>query len=124
MNATISARAVVSVQVTDATALLDKPTQTRQITLEPGNNAEVELSFAWAKVQLVVKVNGQPQTGAVVTLLRKGAALCEIHPGSEFVPVSPGRYEAQVQVKGTSIKIPNILFPEGATQTVPVEVQL
>jgi hypothetical protein len=114
----------VAVQVTDAAVLLDRPTQTQDVTLAPGNNAALACDFPWAKVQLNVLVNGKSEAAAVVRLSRKGAVVGDMKSRGDFVAVSPGRYDAEVLVKGNTIKVEGILFPDGATQTVPVAVQL
>jgi hypothetical protein len=114
----------VEAQVSDAATLIDKPMQTREIELVPGKRNTVALELAWAKIQLVVTVNGKPDPGAKVRLLRRGAVVAELQSGADFVGISPGRYDAEVVLKGSTIKVEGLLFPEGATQTVPVAVQL
>jgi hypothetical protein len=114
----------LEVAITDAAIMADKPTQQRELRLEPGQTLQVEANMAWAKVQLDVRVNGRSQPGARVQLLRAGEVVAEMKSGAAPVPISPGRYEADVLLKGAKIHVTGLQFPEAATQTVPVNVRL
>lgn len=111
------------ISITDASALADKPTQARQLLVRPGDNPPIEASFRWAKVTLNVLVGGRAQPGAKVTLLRDGEPVAEMKSGAPPAAITPGRYEADVQLKGSIIRVKGLQFPESATQTVPVRVQ-
>jgi hypothetical protein len=113
----------IELQISDASALADTPKQVREVFLEPGKTAEVEASFPWAKVTLNVLVGGRSQKGVPVKLLRNGAVVAEMKSGAKPAAITPGKYEADVLMKGTTIRVKGLLFPEGATQTVPVRVQ-
>jgi len=112
------------VTVSDASVLLDRPTQRRVLTLHAGDNAHETVEFPWAKIQLNVVINGTPAKSASVRLMRQGAEVGVLKSGADFVPISPGKYEAEVKAEGASIAVHGLMFPEGATQTVPVNVQL
>jgi len=112
------------VTVSDASVLLDRPTQRRVLTLHAGDNAHETIEFPWAMIQLNVVVNGTPQKNASVRLMRQGAEVGVLKSGADFVPISPGKYEAEVKAEGASIAVHGLMFPEGATQSVPVNVQL
>jgi hypothetical protein len=113
----------IELQISDAAALADRPKQTREVFLEAGKTTLVEATFAWAKVQLNVLVGGRSQKGVPVKLLRNGEVVAEMKGGAKPAAITPGRYEADVMLKGTTIRVKGLLFPEGATQTVPVRVQ-
>jgi hypothetical protein len=113
----------VEISITDPKALADKPTQARQLLVQPGENPPIEARFRWAKVTLNVLVGGRAQPGAKVTLLRDGEPVAEMKSGAPPAAITPGRYEADVQLKGSIIRVKGLQFPEGATQTVPVRVQ-
>jgi hypothetical protein len=74
-------------------------------------------------VQLDVRVNGRSQPGAIVQLLRNGELVAELKSGAPPAPITPGRYEADVLLKGAKIRVKGLQFPEGGTQTVPVNVR-
>lgn len=114
----------LEVQVTDETLLVDRPTKTSEVTLEAGRAIEQEVPFPWARIKLTVQVNGKPDSSALVRIFRKGAVAAEIRSGSDYVNVSPGRYKAQVKVRGAEIDVDEIMFPEGATREMPVPVAL
>lgn len=113
----------LEVKVSDATALADTPTQTRDLIVEPGQSAKVEARFPWAKVTLNVIIDGKSKAAAKVKLLREGNVVAEMKAGGEPVAISPGRYEAEVQHGSDTVRVKGLQFPEGATQTVPVRVQ-
>jgi hypothetical protein len=112
------------VSIADAAVLLDKPTQRRSLTLHAGDDLHQVVEFPWAMIQLNVVINGRPATNASVKLMRQGAEVGTLKSGADFVPISPGKYEADVKAEGASIAVHGLMFPEGATQTVPVNVQL
>lgn len=114
----------IELQISDPAALADTPKQTREVFLEPGKTTQVEATFPWAKVTLNVVVSGRTQNGVPVKLLRNGAVVAEMKSGAKPAAITPGKYEADVMLKGsTTIRVKGLLFPEGATQTVPVRVQ-
>jgi hypothetical protein len=113
--------AVVQVE---AKALVDQPVKRLSLELSPGQNADEQVSFPWAKIKLNVKVNGRLDRDAKVQLIREGKPMATIKSAdADYVPISPGRYQAVVTTRNTKTTVDNIMFPEGATQDVPVEVQ-
>jgi len=113
----------VEVRVNDPAVMADTPTQTRQLSLQAGQNSQLEAYFRWAKVSLNVLVGGRPSPGARVKLLRDGQVVAELQSGAPPVAITPGRYEADVQLRGSVVRVTGLQFPEGATQTVPVRAQ-
>jgi hypothetical protein len=113
----------IEVAVRDASALVDKPTQQLEVFIESGKTAKADVSFPFAKVQLNVMVGGHAQPGAVVKLLRNGSEVAELKTSAAPIYVSPGKYEADVVLHGTSVRVKGLTFLEGATQTVPVRAQ-
>lgn len=114
----------LEVAITDANVMADRPTQKRELVLQGGQNAQVEARFKWAKVQLDVRINGRPQPGAKVQLLRDEEVVAEMKSGATPTPITPGKYEADVLLKGAKIRVKGLLFPDSATQTVPVNVRM
>lgn len=112
----------LEVAVTDPKALIDKPTEKREVTLLPGGDTTEVVDFAYAKIKLNVRVNGTLDPKAVVRLLRKGAVVAEIQSAADYVMISPGRYGAQVKTRGAEIAIDELMFPQGATREMPVGV--
>lgn len=112
------------VSVTDEAALLDKPMQRRPLTIQGGDSLKETVDFPWAMIQLNVRVNGKPDNGAIVELKRQGAVVGTLKSGADPVPISPGRYDAAVKTRGTTIPVQGLMFPQGATQSTPVNVQL
>lgn len=113
----------IELQISDAAALADMPKQKREVFLEAGKTTQVEAAFPWAKVTLNVLVGGRSQNGVPVKLLRNGEVVAQMKGGAKPAAITPGRYEADVLLKGTTIRVKGLMFPEGATQTVPVRVQ-
>lgn len=114
----------LQVQITAASALLDKPTQQRPLTLHAGDDLHESVEFPWAMVQLNVMVNGSADPNATIRLSRGGSDVGVLKSGAAPAPISPGRYDAEATTHGAKIKVDGLLFPEGATQSVPVNVRL
>jgi hypothetical protein len=114
----------MQVTIRDAAALADKPTQRRRLTLSPGDDLHEQVDFPWAMIQLNVMVNGSPDSGAVVHLMRGGTEVATFKSGAPPAPITPGRYSAQVKTRGAAIDVPSVMFPDSATQTIPVRVQM
>lgn len=112
------------VEIKDAAAMLDKPTQSSNLTLHAGDDLHQSVEFPWAMIQLNVMVNGNLEHNATVQLSRQGSVVGSIKSGAAPVAISPGRYEAEVKARGATIAVKGLMFPEGATQTVPVNVQM
>lgn len=114
----------LEVSITDPHVMADTPMQRRELVLQGGQNAHVEARFKWAKVQLDVRVNGHSQPGAKVQLIREDQVVAEMKSGAAPTPITPGRYEADVLLKGAKIRVKGLQFPDSATQTVPVNVRM
>jgi len=111
----------IQVQVTDKTALADRPTRTVNVELPPGAQSRQEVSFPWCKVRVVVRTGGKKVRKAVVKLIRGGEHVATLHSGAkQYVPLSPGRYAAEIISRGTTTKLDNIMFPEEAKRDVPI----
>ena len=109
--------------IDDAAVMADTPTQRSELRVEPGQAANVEAVFPWAKVSFDVRAGGRSHRGANVVLLRDGKPVAEIKSGVEPVPVTPGRYEADVALSGRTIHVTGLQFADSATRTIPVNVQ-
>ena len=114
----------LEVEVTDAAKLVDTPTEKREITLAPGGDIVESVKFPFARITLNVRVNGTLNKSAVVRILRQGAQVAEFKSAADPVAISPGRYQAEVKVKGALIKVPELMFPQGATRAMPVSVAM
>lgn len=112
------------VEIKDASAMIDRPTQVRTLTLHAGDDLHENVEFPWAMIQLNVMVNGSLDRGAIVHLSRNGQEVGTMKSGAEPAAISPGRYEAEVKTHGASIAVKGMMFPEGATQSMPVNVSL
>jgi hypothetical protein len=114
----------MQVTIRDAGALADKPTQRRSLTLSRGDDLHEKVDFPWAMIQLNVVVNGSPDSSAVVHLMRGDAEVAAFKSGAPPAAISPGRYRAQVKTRGAAIDVPQVMFPDSATQSIPVRVQM
>jgi hypothetical protein len=119
-----SGQYTMEVQVTDESALLDRPTQRRQLTVNPGDSLHEHADFPWAMIQLNVRVNGRLDRSAQVTLKREGAEVAKVTSNAAPAAISPGRYEATVKAHGANIDVKGMLFPEGGTEKLPVDVRM
>jgi hypothetical protein len=114
----------LEVQVNDAAAMLDTPTQRRQLTIHGGDALQEVAEFPWAMIQLNVRVNGALDRKAEVLLMRDGEQVAKVHSGAEPTAITPGRYEATVLTRGAKIEVKGMQFPEGGTAVKPVDVHM
>lgn len=114
----------ISVTIADTEALLDKPTQKLSVFVEPGKPTAVDVTFKWARVRLDVLVGGRSQGSVPVKLFRNGEVVAELKSGAKPRAITPGKYEADVMLRGRTIHVTGLVFLEGAEQTVPVRAQL
>jgi hypothetical protein len=113
----------VEVRVTDEKTLADRPTRTMEVDLQPGAQARQEMSFPWCKVRVIVRVKGKKTGRATVKLLRNGEHVATLQSGAQqYVPLSPGRYQAEVKSGGLVTTLDEVMFPEGGTRDVPIDV--
>lgn len=114
----------LEVQIDDAAAMLDRPMQRRQLTINAGDELHETAEFPWTMIQLNVRVNGKLDRGAEVILLRDGNEVATVKSGASHVAISPGRYGAVVKTRGTKIEVKEMLLPEGATESKPIDVHM
>jgi hypothetical protein len=114
----------LEVEITDESALIDKPTQKRQLVINAGDELHEKAEFPWSMVTLNVRVNGRLDKNAKVILMRDGEEVATVSSGAAPAPISPGRYEAVVQTRGARIEVKGMLFPEGGTENKPIDVRM
>jgi hypothetical protein len=112
----------IEVTLDDDSALIDRPTLQIEVPVEERKTSQVEAVFPWAKVQLNVLVNGTVQPPTSVKLIRKGEVVAEVKSSTPHFLVSPGNYEADVQLKAKTVRVKGLVFFEGTEQVVPVRV--
>jgi len=111
------------VEVTlDANAgLLDKPSQRLQVFVAPQEQAIANAYFPWSKVSFTVFVQGRRQADVPIKLLRNSQVVAELRSGSQPQALSPGKYDAQVQLRGRTFNVDRLNLLEGATQNIPLQ---
>jgi hypothetical protein len=114
----------ISVTVAETQALLDRPSQNLSVFVEPGKPTAVDVTFRWARVRLDVIVGGRSQGSVPVKLFRGGEPVAELKASAAPQAISPGKYEADVMLRGRTIHVTGLVFLESAEQTVPVRAQL
>jgi hypothetical protein len=74
---------------------------------------------------LNVTRNGRAIRRPEVTLFRQGSEepSATFRVGASHVPISPGRYEADVKLSGHEIRVRGLTFMDGATQSIPVNIE-
>ena len=113
----------IEVSLADDSVLVDKPTQELEVFVEPHKTAQVKAVFPWAKVQLNLLVSGRPQPATHVKLVRAGKVVADVHTGAPMFEVSPGNYEADVPLRGKTVRVKGLVFFEGSEQVIPVRAQ-
>mgnify|MGYP003449651339 CR=1 FL=1 len=114
----------LEVALVDDTILIDKPTLQMDVDVESGKLTRVNAVFPWAKVQLNLLVRGTVQPPTPIKLIRNGNVVAQVKSGAPAFLVSPGNYEADVPVRGKTVRVKGLVFFEGTEQVVPVRAQL
>jgi hypothetical protein len=114
----------LDVAITDDEAMLDTPTQKRTLTVNPCDELNEKAEFPWSMVALNVRVNGKLDRNAKVILMRDGEEVATVRSGAPPAAISPGRYEAVVETRGARIDVKGMLFPEGGTESKPIDVRM
>lgn len=113
----------IEAQLTDPKALRGQETVHRSVSVAAGANASETLIFERCLVRVTVRIRGKLDTTAVVTLSKDGVDIAKLTSGDqEYVAMAPGRYNAKVRSKRAEITSSDITLNEGATQTVPIDV--
>lgn len=110
----------IEVTLDDDSTLIDRPTLQLEVPVEPRKTTQVEAVFPWSKVQLNVLAHGSVQPPTKVKLIRKGELVAEVQSSGPAFLISPGNYEAEVQLRGKTYRVKGLVFFEGTQQVVPV----
>jgi hypothetical protein len=113
----------LEVTLADDSALIDKPTQTLDVSVEPYKKAIVDADFPWAKVQLKLLVQGREQPPTALKLLRNGSVVAEVKSGPPSFMISPGNYTVEVALRGKPQRVKDLAFFESSEQVIPVAVR-
>lgn len=113
----------IEVTLAEDNVIVDKPTLHLDVPVEKDKLTKFNAVFPWAKVQLNLLVRGKEQAPTPIKLVRKGEVVAEVKSGSPAFLVSPGNYEADVPVRGKTVRVKGLVFFEGTEQVVPVRVQ-
>lgn len=114
----------LELKLANESLLVDNPTLPVEAFVEPDKLSRVDAVFPWAKVQLRVLVRGSEQPPMPVKLVRDGNVVAEVLSGPPAFLISPGTYEADVQVRGKTVRVKDLVFFESTDQSVPVRAQL
>lgn len=112
----------LEITMLDDIVLVDKPTLQLDVDVEPNKLSKIQAVFPAAKVQLKLLVRGIEQPPTPIKLIRKGEPIATVKSGPPAFQVSPGNYEAEVQVRGKPVRVKGLVFFEGTDQQVPVRV--
>jgi hypothetical protein len=113
----------IEASLSDSKALLGHETVHRSVTLAAGADATETVIFERSLVRVVVQIRGKVDPSAVVTLSKDGATVAKLKSGDkDYVAIAPGRYNASVKSQRAEINSSDITLNEGATQTVPIDV--
>jgi hypothetical protein len=113
----------IEVSLLDTSVLVDKPTLPLDVNVAPNKLNKIDVNFPWAKVELKLLVNGNLQPPTPVKLIRKGELVAEVKSGSPAFLVSPGNYEADVSVRGKTVRVKDLVFFAGTDQLVAVRAR-
>jgi len=114
----------VVVAVTDAHMLADTPEQQESISLAPGEERNLQIQFARARVRLLVRRNNRELRGARVELRHAGSdeTVADFRTGNDYVPISAGRYTAIVHAANQEITVNDMIFMEGSSRDMPIDI--
>jgi hypothetical protein len=112
-------------EIRDEDQLIDKPSRDGEVVeLPAGGEATAEIVFRRSRVRITATRNGRNLPQARITLRRQG----ESEPVAEFpsdgrtLSVTPGRYEATIRHRDHHVDANGLVFQDGATQNIPIEL--
>jgi hypothetical protein len=121
--AVLSGELEVEATLTDSKRLLGHETLRRSVSVAPGEDATTTVIFERCLVRVVVNIKGKLDPTAVVTLSKDGATIAKLQSGAkDYVTMAPGRYNANVKSRRAEITSSDVTLNEGATQTIPIDV--
>ncbi|MBI2893133.1 MAG: hypothetical protein HYY06_06240 [Deltaproteobacteria bacterium] len=115
----------LTAQISDESILVDRPTHRSEgVEVRPGGPHEIVVDVPRAQVRLTVVRGGRAVRNPEITLMRPGSTepVFRFRPGAAHIPISAGRYEADVKMGTQVIHVTGITFMEGATQDIPIEI--
>lgn len=113
----------IEATLSDSKALLGHETIRRSVSVEAGADKTETVIFERSLVRVEVRIKGKLDTTAVVTLSKDGATVAKLKSGDkDHVAIAPGRYNANVKSNRAEITASDVTLNEGATQTVPIDV--
>ncbi len=115
----------ITATISDESVLIDTPTKTEETEIPAGEAQTVSVEFPRARVRLRVTRNGRRLRRPEVTLYRQGSEepSATFRVSDDHVSISPGRYEADVKLRGHEIRVRGLTFMDGATQNIPVNIE-
>lgn len=119
-------RYTLQTRIDDPAVLVDKPSRTMNVLLDPGEEASTTVEFGRSRVRLRVEKNGKAVRDARVVLKREASdeVVLDYTPGDDHVAISSGRYDATVHFRdGSLAPVSGLVFMPGATQDVPIRVR-
>ncbi len=113
----------IEATIADSKALHGGATAHRSVTVEPGAEKTETVVFERSLARVEVRIHGKLDTSAVVTLSKDGETVVKLKSGDkDHVAIAPGRYSVSVKSQRAEITSSDIILSEGATQTVPINV--
>jgi hypothetical protein len=113
----------IEVALPDSKELRGGETVQRSVSVAPGADVTETVIIERCMVRVNVRIRGKLDPTSVVTLLRDGATIAKLTSGDQdYVAVAPGRYNVKVRSKRAEIVSSDITLNEGATQTIPIDV--
>lgn len=113
----------IEAELTDPKTLRGQGPVQRSVSVAASADVSETLIFERSMVRVAVRIRGKLDTTAVVTLLKDGVEIAKLTSGDQdYVALAPGRYSAKVRSKRAEITSSDITLNEGATQTVPIDV--
>jgi hypothetical protein len=113
----------IDAEISDSKLLHGHEMVHKSVSLAAGADATETVIFERCMLRVTVNIRGKLDSSAQVTLTKDGVVVAKLSSGDQkYVAVAPGRYEVTVHSKRTEIKGSAITLGEGATQTVPINV--
>lgn len=113
-------------EITSDDDVIGKPSKEMEdtVTIEPGQEATLPVSFAVANIKLRIERNGRPVRTWQAQLTRQGSEEpINLTSRDDFQRIQAGRYDGTVRFGSHRVEVTDVILQGGSRGEIPIRVQ-